>query len=92
VFSHDRPAPGGRFYSIQEQTMTQSEVDCAVAEVTGEDLHDVNRIGFSIADPIDVNYDPEPWYPPQMVDWDDLELDRNVSVFDQRHLLALEAS
>lgn len=67
--------------------MTQSEVDCAVAAATGEDLSDVRRMGFSIADPINVNFDPEPYYPPQIVDWDELELERNVAVFDQRHLL-----
>ena len=72
--------------------MTQSEVDCAVAAVTGEDLCDVHRMGFSIADPIGVNFDPEPYYPPQLVDWDELEFERNVSVFDQRHLLTGEAA
>jgi len=67
--------------------MTQCEVDCAVATATGEDVCDIQSMGFSIADPIDVNFDPEPWYPPQLVDWDGLELQRNVSVFNQRHLL-----
>ena len=72
--------------------MTQCEADSAVATATGEDLCDVRRIGFSIADPIEVNFDPEPYYPPQLVDWDELELERNVSVFDQPHLLTGEAA
>ena len=65
--------------------MTQREVDQSVAAVTGEDLCDVRRMGFSIADPDEVNFDPEPYYPPQMVDWDELQLERNVAVFEQRY-------
>ena len=72
--------------------MTQSELDCAVADATGEDVDDIGNMGFSIADPIDVNFDPEPWYPPQLVDWDEVELQRNVSVFEQPHLLSLEVA
>jgi len=83
-FLHDRPTPGGRFFPGEKQTMTQSEVDCAVAAATGEDLCNVRCRGFGIADPIDANFDPEPYYPPQLVDWDELELERNVAVIDQR--------
>lgn len=64
--------------------MTQQEIDNAVADVTGETLCDVRRIGFSIADPLEVNFDPEPDdLPPNIIDWDLFELQRNVAVFDQ---------
>ncbi len=86
LIRHDRPAPGGRFFPGQEQTITESEVDCAAAAATGEDLYDVRCLGFRSANPIDVNFDPEPYYAPQFVDRDELELERNVAVFDQRHL------
>lgn len=66
--------------------MTQTEIDNAVAEVTGETLCDVRRMGFSIADPDVVNFDPEPDdLPPNIIDWDDLELERNFAVVGQRH-------
>lgn len=64
--------------------MTQQEIDNAVADATGETLCDVRRIGFSIADPVDVNFDPEPdFLPPQIIDWDEMELQRNIAVVDQ---------
>ena len=66
--------------------MTQYEVDCAVADVTGETLCDVRRMGFSIADPTDVNFDPEPDdLFPQAIDWDEYELERNSPLIHQRH-------
>ena len=63
--------------------MTQQELDCAVAEATGEMLCDVRRMGFSLAAPLEVNFDPEPYLPPQIVDWDELELARNTAVVPQ---------
>ncbi len=63
--------------------MTQKELDSAVAIATGETLCDVRRMGFSIADPIDVDFDPEPYSPPQLVDWDEVDLNRNVAVIAQ---------
>ena len=41
--------------------MTQRELNEAVARVTGESLTTVAGLGFSLADPIAVRYDPEPW-------------------------------
>lgn len=65
--------------------MTQQELDNAVAEVTGETLCDVRRIGFSIADPLEVCFDPEPDdLPPNIIDWDRLELERNYAMFSPR--------
>lgn len=64
--------------------MTQQEIDDAVCTATGEDLCEIQRHGFSIADPLEVAFDPEPDHrPPLMVDWDDVELRRNIAVFDQ---------
>jgi hypothetical protein len=54
--------------------MTQQELDHAVAKATGEDLYEIQRCGFSLADPTLVNFDPEPnCRPPQFIDWDELE-------------------
>ncbi len=60
--------------------MIQTGIDQAVAEATGETLCDVQRMGFSLADPDFVTFDPEPFPPPQIVNWDDLELARNTAV------------
>ena len=54
--------------------MTQCELEVSVAAATGESLSEIEHLGFSQADPDDVNFDPEPnIMPPQMVDWDELE-------------------
>ena len=64
--------------------MTQNQLDHLVANVTGEDLGEIQRLGFTLADPIDVEFDPEPnELSPQMVDWDGIDLCRNVAVVDQ---------
>jgi len=64
--------------------MTQQELDCAVAEATGETLCDVRRMGFSLAAPLEVNFDPEPYEPvdeiDKYIDWDDLDAERNAGV------------
>lgn len=54
--------------------MTQRDLDTAVAMATGESLPEVRRHGFSIADPVDVHFDPEPCdLPPQWLDWDEVQ-------------------
>ena len=40
--------------------MTHSEISRAVAEATGENLATIRSLGFGIADPAAVCYDPEP--------------------------------
>lgn len=40
--------------------MTQSQINRAVAQATGEDVGTISRLGFSLADPAVVRYDPEP--------------------------------
>jgi len=59
--------------------MTQSEINRAVALVTGESICTVSQLGFSLADPAEVEFDPEPYdLPPQTVDWDELDASRNM--------------
>jgi hypothetical protein len=66
--------------------MTQSEIDCAVACRTGEELHEIERRGFTIADLDEANFDPEPDdRPPQYMDWDEFELERNTLNSDFSH-------
>ena len=51
--------------------MGQYEIDQAVASVTGEKLGLIRNMGFGIADPFDVAYDPEP-RGPLVLDWDNM--------------------
>jgi len=63
---------------------SQFELDHAVATATGEDRRTIRRRGFSLVDPHNANFDPEPdLLPPQYVDWDDLELSRNSAIVCQ---------
>lgn len=58
--------------------MTQYDLDRAVAHSTGETVREIHRRGFTLADPMDVNFDPEPnELPPAVIDWDALDLRRN---------------
>lgn len=57
--------------------MNQSQLNHAVARATGETFDTISRLGFSIADPKSVSFDPEPLRrPPQVVDWDELDARR----------------
>ena len=40
--------------------MKQEKINRLVARATGEDLREIRRMGFTIADPAHVGYDPEP--------------------------------
>ena len=40
--------------------MTQREIVKSVAQATGELEELVDQLGFHLADPLDVNFDPEP--------------------------------
>lgn len=59
--------------------MTQLELDTAVAVATGESISAIRQLGFSLADPLDVDFDPEPRRP-LMFDWDT----RDVGVWPSR--------
>ena len=59
--------------------MTQAEIDRAVALATGEPVCTVSGLGFSIADPDFVDYDPEPTdIEDLIVDWDELDARRST--------------
>ena len=65
--------------------MTQRQLNAAVCAATGEDRAEIRRRGFSLADPLEVHFDPEPDdLPPSLIDWDDLDTDRNVPLYVQR--------
>jgi hypothetical protein len=64
--------------------MTQHQLDQLVADATGEDLHEIEARGFSLADPLDQEFDPEPYdVPPQMINWDYVDEQRNVALIEQ---------
>ena len=66
--------------------MTQRDLDLAVASATSESLTTISRLGFSIADPDEVDFDPEPNdLRPQMVDWDALDAERHDDDVWRRH-------
>ena len=50
--------------------MTQAEIDRAVATATQESVAEIHHRGFSLADPLEVHYDPEPRRP-LVFDWDE---------------------
>ena len=64
--------------------MTQTQLEQLVARATGEDIRAIRERGFSVADPLEVNFDPEPDnLPPQVVDWDEVDLQHNVAIVPQ---------
>jgi hypothetical protein len=51
--------------------MTQSELNHAVSQATGDDVRDISRLGFSLVDQNDRNFDTEcDCQDPQVIDWD----------------------
>ena len=52
--------------------MSQKDIDQAVATVTGENIGVIQSRGFTIADQLDVNFDPEPRRP-LVLDWDSMD-------------------
>jgi hypothetical protein len=54
--------------------MTQRQLNRFVAAATGEDVREIRRRGFSIVEPNNIDFDPEPNdLPPQVVDWDEVD-------------------
>jgi hypothetical protein len=51
--------------------MTQLDLNKAVARATGETVAVVDQLGFQLADPLEVNHDPEPRRP-LTFDWDSM--------------------
>lgn len=65
--------------------MRQERINRLVARATGDDLREIKRLGFTIADPDQVRFDPEPEGSPyEPIDWDQVESDRNQGVHLQR--------
>jgi hypothetical protein len=57
--------------------MTQAQINRAVACATGESPREIARLGFSMADVADVDFDREPSdQPPAMIEWDEWESQR----------------
>jgi len=67
--------------------MTRNELERQLCDATGEALSQIRHLGFSVADPTDVDFDPEPYDRPHLVDWDTVEQRRNVSIVDPGHLI-----
>jgi hypothetical protein len=60
--------------------MTQTELDRAVANATGESPRIISHLGFTIADPAVVDFDPEPDdTPPQYLDWEQMQDEQSRS-------------
>ncbi len=49
--------------------MQIKQLEREVAAVTGESVSEIRRRGFSLADPTDTSFDPEP----SVIDWDELQ-------------------
>jgi hypothetical protein len=65
---------------MEDVFMTQQELESAVAEATGESLRTIRRRGFSIVDPSEGDFDPEPNILPfQVVDWDQADRQRRAA-------------
>ncbi len=61
--------------------MTQAELDLAVAHTTGESLATIRQLGFGVADPLKIGFDPEPYdaHLPNLVDWDAVDAQRALT-------------
>jgi len=70
--------------------MKQSELDRAVAHATGETVSTIKQLGFLLADPIDIDDLEADEVGPSVIDWDDLEAQRNHdSTYSCQHELAV---
>jgi hypothetical protein len=56
--------------------MTQAELNRQVARATGETVMEIGRRGFSIADPDEPCFDPEPDDFGRFIDWDAVDAER----------------
>jgi len=61
------------FFNVNNQEvkpMSSSEIDDAVATVTGEEMRTIRLHGFSLLDCRPVEPDQDDYRPPQVIDWD----------------------
>jgi hypothetical protein len=57
--------------------MNQNQIDCLVSRATGETIEEIASRGFTIADPPETFFDPEPFFrPPAVIDWDEVDAQR----------------
>ena len=57
--------------------MNQHDLNRSLSRVTGESVRTIKRLGFSLFDPGANNTESDAIdLPPQVVDWDQLEIDR----------------
>lgn len=63
--------------------MTQAQLDRQVAAATGESRRTIGAFGFSIADPLEVRFDPKPADVVKFLDWDQVARRRHarLSIF-----------
>lgn len=59
--------------------MHQSLINRAVAQATGETVEEITRRGFGLLSPLPAEPDPEDL----ILDWDRIEMERNVPLVDQ---------
>ena len=61
--------------------MKQEKINRMVARATGEELREIRRMGFTIADPARVGYDPEPKQRRfRTLDWDVVKRERSNAI------------
>jgi hypothetical protein len=65
--------------------MTQQEVNRAVSRATGESVGEISHRGFVPLTEIPFERDPEDL----ILDWDLVQLERNVALFEERGSLAV---
>jgi hypothetical protein len=53
--------------------LSQSDLERLVAAATGESPRTVRELGFSLADPLTVAFDPEPSGTAPYLDWDGVD-------------------
>ena len=58
--------------------MTQNDLNRAIARATGETVTEISHLGFQPLnlEPVDAE--------DRFIDWDALQLERNIAVFEQR--------
>ena len=60
--------------------MTTLQIDRAVSQATGESVREIRRRGFSLANPAEVEFDPEADVRlPLVLDWPEVERERHGS-------------
>ena len=57
--------------------MNQADLNREVACITGETVSTIKRLGFLLADPADILDDDSDEHGPLVIDWDELEAERD---------------